>query len=422
MSRTNCAIGKDYVPASFKGVGFNCLEVDIEGGRRGAEGEFPFGEITAYADLGRKIQVYHLTAIFREDDHVFDSHSLFQACQSPGPGILVHPTRGTVLAACRSIKLKDNIEEAGQSTAEMEFVEANGIGVSGPTSGPGYSSLYGVIHSPLNDISRASFLANYTPTLVAQPWRTDVINRTQSLVAAVHRVVIQTVTEQSSSNDWRAVASMEDVAKDDGLAADAEKVEEALFTGFKFISSKIQDADGRYKIFRALVNFASFTSYHPVAIAQTSEEAALSRHRILGVIGMAEAAMGRKYRHLGEGLAAMDEVLKVLEDEAQIAYHNCDNGLFLEIRRYAIEFGRMMHDMTYRLPGRVIVDYSGGVHPLIASYVLYKDAKRHRELEQTNIVDANGRFQQLVVGLTPGGPAAGGHVRIFPIQPAYIPR
>src|SRR4029079_17615961 len=182
MSRTNCAIGKDIVPASFKGVGFNCTEVNIEGGRRGAEGEFPFGEITAYADLGRKIQVYHLNAVFREDDHVCDSHCLFQACQSPGPGILVHPTRGTVLAACRSIKLKDNVEETGETQCEMEFVEANGIGVGGPRAGPGYSSLYGIIHSPLNDVSRASFLANYTPTLVAPPWRHDRLNQGQHLV------------------------------------------------------------------------------------------------------------------------------------------------------------------------------------------------------------------------------------------------
>jgi len=422
MSRTNCAIGKDYVPASFKGVGFNCLEVDIEGGRRGAEGEFPFGEITAYADLGRKIQVYHLTAIFREDDHVFDSHSLFEACQSPGPGMLVHPTRGTVLAACRSIKLKDNIEEAGESTAEMEFVEANGFGVGGPSAGPGYSSLYGIIHSPLNDVSRASFLANYTPKLVAQPWRTDVINRAQSLVHVVAEVTVHTLTEDSSTNDWRAALSMEDVAKDDGLASDAEKVEEALFTGFKFISKNILDADGRYRIFTRLVNFASFTSNHPVDIANTSEEAVLARHRVLGAIGMAEAALGRKYRHLGQGLAAMEDVLKVLNDEAQIAYDNCDNGLFLEIRRYSIEFAKMMHDLTYRLPGRVIVDFSGGVHPLVASYVLYKDAKRHRELEQSNIIDANGRLDPFVVGITPGGPAAGGHVKVYPKQPAYIPR
>src|SRR6187402_496026 len=111
MSRTNCAIGKDVVPASFKGVQFYCTEADVEGGRRGAEGEFPFGEQTAYADLGRKIRVYHLTAYFREDSHVWDSQALFVACESPGPGILVHPTRGAVMVACRSIKLSDKIED-----------------------------------------------------------------------------------------------------------------------------------------------------------------------------------------------------------------------------------------------------------------------------------------------------------------------
>ena len=83
MSRTNCAIGKDYVPASFKGVGFWCTEASIEGGRRGAEGEFPFGEDTAYADLGRKIRTFNLTAVFREDDHVGDASNPTAVCESP---------------------------------------------------------------------------------------------------------------------------------------------------------------------------------------------------------------------------------------------------------------------------------------------------------------------------------------------------
>src|SRR6187431_2033003 len=119
MSRSACAIGKDVVPASFKGVTFYCTDADIEGGRRGAEGEFPFGEETAYADLGRKIRVYHLTAVFRENDHVGHASALFAACESPGPGILVHPTRGTQMVACRMVKVSDQLEEgAGESTAE----------------------------------------------------------------------------------------------------------------------------------------------------------------------------------------------------------------------------------------------------------------------------------------------------------------
>src|SRR5688572_1564338 len=145
MSRSACAIDKDVVPASFKGVSFYCTEADVEGGRRGAEGEFPFGEHTAYADLGRKIRVYHLTAYFREDNHVGDSNALFRACESPGPGMLVHPTRGAVMVACRSIKVKDSLESsAGETSAEMEFVEAN-IGFSGIVG-----TLFGIISTGLS--------------------------------------------------------------------------------------------------------------------------------------------------------------------------------------------------------------------------------------------------------------------------------
>jgi hypothetical protein len=118
---------------------------------------------------------------------------------------------------------------------------------------------------------------------------------------------------------------------------------------------------------------------------------------------MAEAAMGRTYAYLDEGLAAMDMTLTVLEDEAQAAYKDCDNGLFLELRKYATEFAKMMNDLSYRLPGLVTVDFMGGVYPLVAAYAIYNDAKRHRELETraSNIVDANGRFGPIVRGIAP---------------------
>ena len=90
-----------------------------------------------------------------------------------------------------------------------------------------------------------------------------------------------------------------------------------------------------------------------------------------------------------------------LGDEAQAAYDACDNALFLEIRNYATQFAQMMNDLAYRLPGLVAIDFSGGVHPLVAAYTIYNDATRHRELETRNKVDANGRFSPLVVGVAP---------------------
>jgi prophage DNA circulation protein len=396
MSRSACAIDKDVVPASFKGVQFLCTEADIEGGRRGAEGEFPFGENTAYADLGRKIRVYHLTAVFREDNHVGDSSALFRACESPGPGVLVHPTRGTATVACRSVKVSDKLEEAaGQTTAELEFVEAN-IGFSGILG-----SIFGIISTALFGTSQASFLSNYIPQAVSQPWRTDVINKAQSLVSATATAATYTLVADSPSTDWRDVLYMQELAADDGLAVSAPNVDNAMTDGFAVISRNVVDPVAQFDIMRKLVNAATTSHTLPAGAAVISDEAVVSRHRILSAIGMAEAAMGRKYSTIDECLATMDMVLAVFDDEAKAAYAACDNALFMEIKKYAVEFSKMMHDLSYRLPAKVLVNFSGGVHPLVAAYVIYKDAKRHRELELRNIIDANGRIGPIVSGISP---------------------
>lgn len=398
MSRTNCAIGKDVVPASFKGVQFWCTEADIEGGRRGAEGEFPFGEDTAYADLGRKIRVYHLTAVFREDDHVGDASALFLACESPGPGILVHPTRGTQLVACRMCKVSDKLEDgAGESTADLEFVEANPVG-----TGLGIGSLFGIISTGLNVASQTVFLRDYRPQQISQPWRSDVINSAQSLVAATRAAYMQTLPPDASAQQWRVANRMEEVSTDDGLAALPPIVDVVETRGFVAIASNIQDPDTKFRVMRNLANAAAINSTLPHAGgAAHAEEAVVSRHRILAGIGMAEAAMGRKYAYVDQALLAKDMVIEVLEGEAKTAYENCDNELFLELRKYMTQFSKMMHDLAYRLPGLVVVDFAGGVHPLVAAYTIYNDARRHRDLEPRNRIDANGRFMGLVSGIAP---------------------
>jgi prophage DNA circulation protein len=399
MSRSNCAIGKDYVTASFKGVPFYCKEAAIEGGRRGAEGEFPFGEETAYADLGRKIRVYHLTAAFREDNHVGDSQALFNVCESPGPGMLVHPTRGAVMAACRSIKVKDDIEEsAGETIAELEFVEAN----EGFNALSGFGgSIFGIISTALSAVSQTSFLSNYRPAQAPQPWAIEAINTAQRVISVTAAVAEQVLTPDASYTLWRDTLNMHVVASDDGLAADASKVDKALTDGHRIISTIVQDPVKKFGMYRKLANTATASAHMPAGPAHDSEQAVLTRQRILSAIGMAEAAMGRKYSNIDEGLAAMETVLAVFDDEARIAYDTCDNSLFMEIKKYATQFEAMMYDLSYRAPAKLLVNFSGGVHPLVAAYAVYKDARRHRELEPRNIIDANGRFGAVISALSP---------------------
>lgn len=397
MSRSACAIGKDVVPASFKGVGFWCTEADIEGGRRGAEGEFPFGEDTAYADLGRKIRVFNLSAVFREDDHVGDSSALFMACESPQPGILVHPTRGTHLVACRSVKVSDKLEEGqGETTAELEFVEANpvGTGIGG--------LLFGIIASTVLAVSSESFRAAYVPAMVPQPWSADIIESAQSLIKTTHSALVRTFTTETSSNQWHVALKMEEVARDPGLAMSAENVDKSFTSGIKELTYNIQDPETQWKVLRRLANEAAIESTLPVSGGAAAVENSLySRFRVLTGVALAETAMARKYPNVQAATSAMDTAAAVLEDEAKSAYIICDNALYLELTKYIINFKKMMNDLAYRLPGLITVDFQGGVHPLVAAYVIYNDAKRHRDLEPRNIIDANGRFGRIVRGIAP---------------------
>jgi hypothetical protein len=111
--------------------------------------------------------------------------------------------------------------------------------------------------------------------------------------------------------------------------------------------------------------------------------------------------MARKYSNVQAAIAAIDTVSAVLDDEAKSAYNICDNALYLELQKYIVNFKDMMYDLAYRLPGLITVDFAGGVHPLVAAYVIYNDAKRHRDLEPRNVIDANGRFGRLVRGTAP---------------------
>ena len=78
---------ENYLPASFKGVPFEALEVTSQHGRRGAQGEFPWGENTAYVDLGRSIRTYSISGRVSDNNHIAMANALAAAVETPGAGI-----------------------------------------------------------------------------------------------------------------------------------------------------------------------------------------------------------------------------------------------------------------------------------------------------------------------------------------------
>lgn len=369
------------------------MEAESEHGRRGAVGEFPFGEDTAYADLGRKAATYTIKARFVENDHVAASAALIAAVESPGAGPLMHPTRGLIMAACTSLKVRDDIiEEQGVTYADMEFTEAN--------EWPGGLSLGGGILGAVADALFAAadivFLANYVVGLVPFHREAAVTGTTAGVIGTIAHEFGRATRGATDSRTVRALMDLEAVAVDPVLLKTPKVVLSAIRGGIGAIARRLPAADG-FQAMRRIVNSAASSSLlnGPAGVAQN---AVYTLTRVVAGAYMAQAALAQRYTNSQEAANALDAARTVFVDESRIAYEQCQNELFLELRKYTTVVQTQMYSKIYVLPGVVIFDFSGGTHPLVAAYAIYGDAREHRRLEQGNVLNASGRFGHNVIG------------------------
>lgn len=384
----------EYLIASFKGVMFEAEEAGSEHGRRGAVGEFPFGEDTAYADLGRKNRQYTLKARFVQNSHLQDVDALIAAVESPGSGVLVHPTRGIIQAACRSMKVEDKIiEEQGVSYADLEFIEANdwpaGMSLAG--------SILGVSISGILTAVADIFMRDYAPKFVPSHRRAQVYAAARSQIGAVRNEIVRANPSTRDVKILRALADYETIMADEGLLNRPDIVNSAISGGMASINRTLTGSD-KFAAMRRLANGAALVSSLP-GNARTSENAVYTLARTVAGAYLAQSVLEQRLTNVDQALSGMDAATEVLRSEGEIAYGACNNELFLEIRRYLVSFRSQVYGKAYTLPGVVLYDFGGGVHPLVAAYQIYGDAKRLRELELGNLINETGRFNNVVAGV-----------------------
>lgn len=383
-----------YLPASFKLVPFKAIDATSEHGRRGAEGEFPFGEQTGYADLGRRIRTYTISARFDSNNHVLEAAALIAVCELPGPGVFVHPTRGVILsAACRSLKVNDKIEEEGGVTyVDLEFVEANnwpnGLSLIGQLLGLGLSAIIGA--------SRAHFTASYQPRRV-QPFRqAAVVQAAQNQVVTIrgaYAAATEADAELLSRN--RILNDLEMLATDDGLASDTATMDKGLALGMNAVAIEMFGR-AKFRTFRGIANGAARSSTFN-APAATAENALYSNVRIIAASYMADGAMEETDVRTSEVFDWLDVIDALLEQEMQYARQECDNHLFIALAQFRGDVAARLYEKAYNAPGLVEYDFSGKIHPLVAAYSIFGDARRHRDIEAMNYVGGMGRVGPMVM-------------------------
>lgn len=368
-----------YLPASFKGITFEALESTSEHGRRGAEGEFPFGEATAYADLGRRIRQYSISARFLQNDHILRSRLLIAACESIGPGILIHPTAGIVTVACRSAKVKDNpVEELGVTYVDLDFVEANdwviGLNFGGALQAVTIAIITAAITNHMND--------NYHPSEVPFYDRNEVLDVSRTAVSSMRQAFQIATSEERSIKVYRALAAFDSLVNDPIQMDNVQVMTETMFDGMALVD-KYARGQNKIDLFLSIINSMSLNS-NSLGVSQITIEAILSSMRILGAGYLASSAMETIPKDMDAAFKQYDQVAAVLDQEQQIAKENCDHKLYLAIVEFSTQVKTLLLDRAYNLPALVEFTFAYTTSSLNAAYQIFGDAKQFREIEQRN--------------------------------------
>jgi hypothetical protein len=369
----------NYLPASYKGVPFYALAVNSQHGRRGAEGEFPFGEDTAYADLGRRIRTFSVGGRFDTNDHIERSEALIAAVESPGPGILVHPTRGVIMVACKQLRISDNPDtDQGVTTFDMDMVEAsilpNGLQLIG--------SLLGLSLDPLIDAVTELFGEQFGVDLTTFYDMGAVMFATATAVRSIYTGFQQASSGEVDLNVYRSLAQLSTLAQDNGQMMDKPTMQAAIVNGMALIN-KYGDSTLKQQLFRSIIN----TNTYSIVVGSTGEasvNAVQTSMRALGAGYLARAVLETTPKDMNEAFTQYDRVVAVFEQELEIANDLCETKFYVKLARFMNDVKAQLLDRAYNSPALVQYQFGGSVHSLVAAYEIYNDAGMFSDIEQRN--------------------------------------
>lgn len=148
--------------ASYNGVPFIVKDVEGAHGRKVAIHNYPFRDDGWVEDLGRKMPEIELRGFLEGDDVIAQRDFMLAVCELPGPGLLIHPTRGIVNVNLVNFRVSESYTHGRQIIFDFHFI----IG--------GQKLFPSLVISTLDSILQAVGITNSAATLdfvaqVAQP-------------------------------------------------------------------------------------------------------------------------------------------------------------------------------------------------------------------------------------------------------------
>lgn len=114
----------NYRAATFRGVPFFVESADSTHGRRQAVHEHAQRDVPYTEDLGRKAREFSVSGYLIGAEYQTQRDELIKACETAGPGVLVHPYRGEMTVECRGLGVGESSADGGMCMVKLTFLEA----------------------------------------------------------------------------------------------------------------------------------------------------------------------------------------------------------------------------------------------------------------------------------------------------------
>jgi prophage DNA circulation protein len=122
-----------YQKGSFRGAAFRTEAEERSGGRRVVSHEFPGRDDPVTEDLGGRAKTFSIDCHVIGAEFLAERDALLTALEAPGPGLLVHPQYGRMMAVVFEYSCSHSTDEGGIARFRITFGEA-GQAVAAPAA------------------------------------------------------------------------------------------------------------------------------------------------------------------------------------------------------------------------------------------------------------------------------------------------
>jgi len=371
--------------ATFRGVPFGVVSSDGEGGRRLVVHEYPMRDKPFVEDMGRKRRAFTIQAHVVGKDYMDRRDALEKALDASGPGILVHPWRGSMSVCVGDWKVQEDAGKLGAAVYSISFVE------SGAEENP-----QAVARTRDQVGSKADRVKSVSEGMLGKAWTiagqsSNVlargVSKVRSVVSTASRLAYSSTNPAALASTLTSLAGVNlsslpgyNLASQlQGLFADATDL-----YGF-FDTRQHRQRASDMLAFRSSWSPQAATVYAtPSATQAAANDEALAAH--LRLSSLAEACRSASLADLAtasEVVETRDTLLDAMDEELNATQDDQVHFALADLRTAVV---RDMAEKAAAAPQSVEYNPPAPMPTLAIAHALYGDADRAAEIETRNAI------------------------------------